>query len=255
MPNIERETAQAMTLARRAYLYRLFHIAFGTCPTAQVAARLCNADSLEALGYAADAVCCDVFEGLPQQEVFPAGPAVSECFSVAASALEGCGRSLGDAPCEPTTVESLQASYRKLFETPGDSYVHLWESSYVGKEGVVFQDSTLDVREFYHQAGFRLQAEKKFPDDHIAAMMDYLANLSQQAYEAFAEGEDERVASILARQRQFAAKHVLNWVGKFAQKVAENDELGFYCALANAMAAFVMLDDVMMEQLGRELVD
>ena len=75
-------------------------------------------------------------------------------------------------------IEALASDYAKLFQVPGASYVHPWESPYVGKESMVFQESTLDVRSFYHEAGFKLRAEKHFPDDHIAAMMDYLGRTS-----------------------------------------------------------------------------
>ncbi len=99
---------------------------------------------------------------------------------------------------------------------PGAYYVHPWESPYVGKESMVFQESTLDVRSFYHAAGFKLRAEKRFPDDHIAATMDYLGRSSQRAYEAFADGRDDEARRTLAAQGQFVDRHLLKWVDQFA---------------------------------------
>ncbi|MEI3232842.1 MAG: molecular chaperone TorD family protein [Gordonibacter pamelaeae] len=130
-----------------------------------------------------------------------------------------------------------------------------WESPYTGKESVVFQESTLDVRSFYHAAGFKLRAERRFPDDHIAAMMDYLGALSQRAYEAFADGRDDEAARTLATQRQFVDRHLLNWVDQFAAKVIENDAQGCYGALAGGMAAFAALDRALGEQVEAELAE
>ena len=138
---------------------------------------------------------------------------------------------------------------------PGEHYVHPWESPYTGKESVVFQESTLDVRSFYHAAGFKLRAEKRFPDDHIAAMMDYLGALSQRAYEAFADGRDDEAARTLATQRQFVDRHLLNWVDQFAAKVIEHDAQGCYGVLAGGMAAFAALDRVLSEQVEAELAE
>ena len=119
----------------------------------------------------------------------------------------------------------------------------------------MFQESTLDVRSFYHAAGFKLRAEKRFPDDHIAAMMDYLGALSQRAYEAFADGRDDEAARTLATQRQFVDRHLLNWVDQFAAKVIEHDAQGCYGALAGGMAAFATLDRVLSEQVEAELAE
>ena len=75
----------------------------------------------------------------------------------------------------------MKSDYAKLFQIPGDSYVSSWESPYVGTEQALFQCSTLNVREAYHAAGLKLQAEGHFPDDHIAAMMEYLAYMGARA--------------------------------------------------------------------------
>ena len=40
MPNEERESAIAMGLARRTYLYRLFHVVFGSRPTGEGVAKV-----------------------------------------------------------------------------------------------------------------------------------------------------------------------------------------------------------------------
>ena len=117
----------------------------------------------------------------------------------------------------------------------------------------MFQESTLDVRAFYHDAGFKLQSEKHFPDDHIAAMMDYMGRLGQRAYDAFADGDDDAVRTTLATQLLFVEKHLLNWVDSFAVRVRENDGRGVYAALAEGMAAFVRLDYDVAGEIDTEL--
>ena len=81
----------------------------------------------------------------------------------------------------------------------------------------------------------------------------YQGALSQRAYEAFADGRDGEAVRTLATQRQFADRHLLNWVDQFAAKVIENDAQGCYGALAGGMAAFVALDRAMAEQVEAEL--
>ncbi|MDO4289891.1 MAG: molecular chaperone TorD family protein [Eggerthellaceae bacterium] len=239
MADYEREREIGMLLARRAYAYSLLHVVFGGEPDAETVVQMFGEQasaSLPTFGRAdrADRVACAARVDRADRG-------------------HSCSGSAGLDASDPALVETLRSDYARLFLVPGDAYVHPWESPYVGKESMLFQESTLDVRTFYHEAGFKLQAEKHFPDDHIAAMMDFMGRLSQSAYEAFADGDDAEAARVLGVQRSFAEKHLLTWVDAFAEKVAENDVHACYAAFAADMAAFVRLDCAQVESLAKEL--
>ena len=157
----------------------------------------------------------------------------------------------GDAVSKATVA--MEEDFPTLFQIPGDSYVRPWESPHTSTDGMLFRGSTLDVRSFYHQAGFRLQAEQHFPDDHISAMMDYMARMSQCVYEAYADGRDENAAKMLRTQSDFLRKHVLTWVDAFADEVIRKDIRAYYAAFAGAMAAFAHVDAAHVEKLAAEL--
>lgn len=61
-----------------------------------------------------------------------------------------------------------------------------WESVYVSPDRLVFQASTLAVRDAYGAAGFVAKNKGAEPDDHIATECDFMAKLAAQAAEAFA---------------------------------------------------------------------
>lgn len=253
MPNNERESAIAMMLARRAYLYRLLHVVFGGRPSGDVVSSMVGQETLASFAYVKEALAQDDFADLAARPLGSTGRSLAACVDEAIARIEKAGREAADPALADGFVEGLRTDYDQLFQVPGDRYVHLWESPYTGQESMVFQESTLDVRSFYHDAGFKLRAEKRFPDDHIAAMMDYLGCMGQRAYEAFADGCDDEVLQTLATQRRFAERHVLNWVDLFADKVVEQDVRGYYAAFAAGMAAFVRLDDEMVGRLEKEL--
>ena len=123
----------------------------------------------------------------------------------------------------------------------------------MGKEKLLFQESTLDVRSYYYDAGFKLQAERRSPDDHVAARMDYLGRMSGRAFEAYADGDDDQVRRILETQRDFLSKHVLTWIGDLVAQTVEKDERAYYAAFAVAMDAFVRFDDWFLGSAVREL--
>lgn len=269
MADYEREREIGMQLARRAYAYSLLHVVFGGEPTAETVAQMFGEQARESLptfGRADRVNCADRAAGAAHagcververdtRDGFTDRADRAAHANLANSAVPAdCGRSSdGLDVSDPVLVEALRSDYAKLFLVPGDAYVHPWESPYVGKESMLFQESTLDVRSFYHEAGFKLQAEKHFPDDHIAAMMDFMGRLSQSAYEAFADGDDAEVTRVLGVQRSFAEKHLLTWVDAFAEKVAENDAHACYAAFAADTAAFVRLDCARAESLAKEL--
>lgn len=253
MPNEERESVLAMGLARRTYLYHLFHVVFGSRPTGEGVAKAFGGETPAMLGSVGDALAGDGFADLAGRTLGSSGRSLAACAEDARAWAERAQGEAGDPERAEAFASRLRVSYDRLFQAPGEHYVHPWESPYAGKESVVFQESTLDVRSFYHAAGFKLRAERRFPDDHIAAMMDYQGALSQRAYEAFADGRDGEAVRTLATQRQFADRHLLNWVDQFATKVIENDAHGCYGALAGGMAAFVALDRAMAEQVETEL--
>lgn len=219
----------AMRLANRAYLHRLFHIAFGAEPSGEELGALGSPQSVEAARYLAER------EG-------------SSELSAAAELLASLGGHAGDA----ARIEALRSDYNRLFVVPGDSYVHPWESPYIGKEAMLFQESTLDVRHRYREHGFAAAGLGRFPEDHISMMLDFLAHLSSDAFEAFGDGDDAEVARILASQRDFSAVHLLNWVDAFCGKLREKDSDGAFLCLAEALSAFLAIDERFMARMAGE---
>lgn len=207
MSKQEYESKIALTLAHRAYRYALLHLVFGAEPNTELVGKVFSKETREAF---------------------------TETDSIANYLDEHASQA-----ADPSFLENLNASYRAMFYAMDSSNVVAWESPYLDENGMLFQESTLDVREFYHQAGLKLQAEKQFPDDHIAAMMDFLARLSSSSYERFADGLDKEVAEIFKTQRAFMEKHLLHWLPKFSEQVVENDKHGLYAAFAQGMKEFV----------------
>lgn len=248
MDNKERESEIALHLANRAYLYGALHVVFGALPSAD-AVRQILSDNTEAALRDALAMSCANSAGEVCAHVGMLGVSAEQCL---ASAIDKIAK-LRDSSDGEALALRLKSDYSRLFDIPGESYVHTWESPYVGTEGTLFQASTLNVREYYHEAGFRLQAERHFPDDHIAAMMDYLRCMSEKAYNEYADGLDGNAAETLTVQTRFLRQHVLTWADVFASRVSEHDGCGYYAALAGALAAFAQVDYAFASGLAKEL--
>lgn len=216
--------AMGMRLANRAYLYRVFHIVFGAEPSKDELRLLGSPETIEA------------FRHLEEQD--------PEAFSpVAADLLV----SLGDEADDDAFAASMKSDFMRLFVVPGETYVHPWESSYTGKEAMLFQESTLDVRHRYAEHGFVAVELGHFPEDHVSMMLDFLAYLSIEAFEAFGDEKDDRVRVIVSFQLDFVVAHLLNWMPDFCAKLNEHDHCGPYDQLARALHAFLSADARFME--------
>jgi TorA maturation chaperone TorD len=243
------EQEVALWLARRTYLYRLLHVVFGAKPTADTLGQVASDMTVESMAYVQGLLSFPVAADVAQTRIGADGPVAADCVDAAIAQVKAAAKKAS----EQAFVEELQTEFDKLYQVPGPDYVHPWESPYTGPAETTFQPSTLDVRSYYHRAGFKLQAEKHFPDDHIGAMMDFLGNLSQQAYDAYADGKDKDAAATLETQDKFVHEHVLTWVDVFATKTADHDEQGFYTAFARFAAAFVRFDVAILAQIQPEL--
>jgi putative dimethyl sulfoxide reductase chaperone len=86
-----------------------------------------------------------------------------------------------------------------------------WESVYLNKEHMVFQEETRQVRGWYQR--FNLLPEKinKEPDDHIALELLFLVRLGQLSLLALEQNNPQAFDSYCQAQAGFLSEHLLRW--------------------------------------------
>lgn len=243
----ELEKRIGMDLACRAYLYDLLHEVFGGDCSSDSIARYFGKQTRGMIAHEAAALSDCSREANNRRIVGNGARTLEQCAEAALAYIDSRQGAVHESPSE--YAAEMKSDYAKLFQIPGDSYVSSWESPYVGTEQALFQCSTLNVREAYHAAGLKLQAEGHFPDDHIAAMMEYLAYMGTRAYDCFADGRDAECVQVLQDSKDFLASHVLTWIDAFANNVIEKDTRGYYVAFAQAATVVAHVDDVRLDLL------
>lgn len=249
----ELEKRIGMDLACRAYLYDLLHEVFGGDCSSDSIARYFGKQTREMIAHEAVALSDCSREANNRRIVGNGARTLEQCAEAALAYIDSRQGAVHESPSE--YAAEMKSDYAKLFQIPGDSYVSSWESPYVGTEQALFQCSTLNVREAYHAAGLKLQAEGHFPDDHIAAMMEYLAYMGTRAYDCFADGRDAECVQVLQDSKDFLASHVLTWIDAFANKVIEKDTRGCYGAFAQVATVVAHVDgvrlDLLIDRIGK----
>ena len=243
----ELEKRIGMDLACRAYLYDLLHEVFGGDCSSDSIARYFGKQTREMIAHEAVALSDCSREANNRRIVGNGARTLEQCTEAALAYIDSRQGAVHESPSE--YAAEMKSDYAKLFQIPGDSYVSSWESPYVGTEQALFQCSTLNVREAYHAAGLKLQAERHFPDDHIAAMMEYLAYMGTRTYDCFADGRDAECVRALRTSKDFLTSHVLTWIDAFANNVIEKDTRGYYAAFAQVATVVAHVDDVRLDLL------
>src|SRR5690554_3713907 len=84
--------------------------------------------------------------------------------------------------------DALHWDYTKMFIGPFDLLASPWESSYVHHDGLLFQETTLDMRKKYEKFGFKLEKENVEAEDHIGLELDFIFHLNKLAIISSQEG-------------------------------------------------------------------
>jgi len=129
-------------------------------------------------------------------------------------------------------LQALQVEYTYLFinavpRVPAPPYA----SAYTA-QGLLMGEQAEAVLLAYRQAGLTLAKDYHDLPDHLAAELEFLAWLGEQAVAAHEAGEDEQAQAWLSQQRVFLHEQVQPWLPTFCQRVEEAARMPFYRNLA-----------------------
>ncbi|MEG2616135.1 MAG: molecular chaperone TorD family protein [Raoultibacter sp.] len=209
-------------LSARYYLYELFRTLFGNAPTDDVLAAIDSEVTKEAFSLVG--TCEDQ------------GGAVS-CFL---RALE--------TPIPSKAV--LRDEYTRAFEGPESLPAPPWESVYVSSKRLLFQESTLKIRDTYRAEGLLAALYPRVADDHLSLELAFLAHLAQRALDACAISDQEALVHALDVSHSFLVDHLAKWVGGFADDIAAWKSDSLYALAAHALVAFVQVDLNNLDQMN-----
>lgn len=186
--------------------------------------------------------------GRPSCELLDAGAALAEAGVLVTfsdgEATKALAQILATWPEEGSKekLSQLVSEHGRFMVGPGALAALPWESPYIAKEPLLFQESTLEVREAYRGQGLRARKYKTVPDDHVALMCDYLAHLGRWAQEALDGRDVEDARSLMAASFQFETEHMLNWLPEYAEKAVGDERGQLYPQVIAALLEFVDAD-------------
>ena len=212
---IDRNEACELLLVSRNYLYQLLYKAFAREP---------DKAFLELLTSETTRGCFELL-----------GVGIPEELSAGLTRLRG---KADDA----AFTERLREEYTRLFVGPLEMDAPPWESVYVGEEGMLFQESTLQVRACYHRFGLLPEEYPRVADDSLALELGFMAELARRAADAFGAGDAETLDAALRGARDFLKEHLLVWVPLLAERAGKTGTAPLYPQLLRILDSFLKQD-------------
>lgn len=146
---------------------------------------------------------------------------------------------LSEASRGEVVVEALRSEYTRLFVGPAKLPAPPWESVYVSHDHLLFQESTLAVREAYLREGFRAAGYPHEADDHIATEFGFMAALATRTVEACENDDAVRCRAVLEAQERFLDEHLLVWIQGFSNRLSTVGGISTFYPSFAALAALV----------------
>lgn len=127
-------------------------------------------------------------------------------------------------------LDALTADYQQLFIGPENLSAPPWGSVYLHPNKEIFDDSTVEVDNFYRLHGLLLDTGMNEPADHIGLMFAFMAWL-------FSRDLDERYNSPSPSEWQkvtqkFVSNYVLTWSEHFLMLMHQNAATPYYQKIA-----------------------
>lgn len=209
------EDVQADGLEVRAFVYRILQSLFGGEPNSEMLQLFQGETTTSAL-----LSCGEGGGSLPEAE---------ELVAVLRGISSDC-------------VSALAHRYTKLFIGPDSLEAWPWESMYLSRDKVLFQQVTLDVRNAYRSAGFLPAQYPRVADDHVALECAFMAEMADRAAAAHRAGDAVACRRFLVQSSEFAREHLLKWLPSYAADLRRTDEDGLYGVTASFASRFVEED-------------
>jgi TorA maturation chaperone TorD len=155
--------------------------------------------------------------------------ATEECVILAGEGSRAAQeqRVLVSTASAPDALEALKSDYTRLFIGPGKLPAPPWESVYVAGEDLLFQPSTLEVRDAYRKAGYQATGYPHEADDHLATELGFMEALAKDSQAAYDAGDSAKLRLLLSQQTMFLAQHLNVWLPQFVERLLNTESPKF----------------------------
>lgn len=145
--------------------------------------------------------------------------------------------------------DELHWDYTRLFIGPFQLPAPPWESTYVRKDRLLFQSTTMSVRNYYDKYGFIVADFNMEADDHVGLELDFIYHLNELCLKMAQANDIQKLNGLLKDQQKFLKEHLLRFVPQFSQQVIEGADTTFYKGFARILQHYLLIDSQVLQEL------
>jgi putative dimethyl sulfoxide reductase chaperone len=150
---------------------------------------------------------------------------------------------------QASEYDTLHWDYTRLFIGPYELPAPPWESIYLNKDKLLFQEETRRVRLAYLKYALLPALYQQEADDHVGLECDFMYQLSLVACEKNKAFDCLGFRDVLQDQSNFLNRHLLRWVPTFSDKVITLANTGFYQGMAQILKGFLQVEQIALQEL------
>jgi TorA maturation chaperone TorD len=151
--------------------------------------------------------------------------------------------------CTPVQMREEQEEFFRLFIGPDSIKAPPWESYYRSKEGILFGESTFEVRKAYRQLGLSYINENRYPDDHLLLELEFMLFLLNATER---ETDLKKMFDLIEKQLDFIELHLAIWIPKFCDRITSSTESKLYNGAALLLKDFITFEIDLLRELKEE---
>lgn len=152
------------------------------------------------------------------------------------------------------TREDLAVDYAHTFlaagTTKGESRACPYESVFTSRDGLIMQEARDDVYRYMLNEHLEPNTNLRIPDDHLAFVFEFMANLCVRFNEALDAGDRTEARRVYEVQREFFTKHIDSWIERLCDAIEGCCRTSFYRGVSQMTRGFVEADRGLLEEMG-----
>jgi TorA maturation chaperone TorD len=148
--------------------------------------------------------------------------------------------------------QDLHWDYTRMFIGPYSLPTPPWESFYVRKDGLLFQDTTMEVRKIYGKYGIAVSDYNIEADDHFGLELDFIYHLNELCLmlcESNKDPNDQEIKRLLREQQDFLIEHLLKFVPQLCEGIITEAKTSFFVGLAKILQHYLLIDSGVLQEL------
>lgn len=148
------------------------------------------------------------------------------------------------------SLNELRVDYARCFLGHGvDAYsaAYPYESVYTSSRRLMMEKARQEVLLVYAENGITKKDTWKEGEDHIALELDFMQIMGNRTIEALEANDTKRAKELIAIQKKFLKKHLLNWVFMLTADMKKFAHTKMYLGLAYLTEGFLVADKAFLE--------